>query len=71
VGGNLEDIVTVDGILLKNTKNFKVNENFTIRTDDEVVKNNAWDNSPNSDPFILAGSEVISGSGEMLVCTVG
>lgn len=67
----IDDIVTVDGILLQNTPEFKVNENFTIMTDDEVVKNNAWENSLNSDPFILAGSEVISGSGDMLVCTVG
>jgi magnesium-transporting ATPase (P-type) len=61
----------VDGILLRNSKDFMVNENLTILNDDEVCKSSAWDESLDSDPFILSGSEVISGSGEILVCSVG
>lgn len=39
--------------------------------DDKIKKNSAWNESLDSDPFILAGSKVQSGHGEMLVCSVG
>lgn len=68
---NEDDIVMVDGILLKGKDSFTVNENLTVLNDDEVAKTGAWNESLDSDPFILAGSEVTHGSGEMLVCTVG
>ena len=71
--------VRVDGILLSCgskkedwNKNVMVSEAQTILQDDIKNKVPVWyKNEKNSDCFILAGSTILKGEGEMLVCTVG
>lgn len=63
--------VRVDGIILS-CENLVVSETLTILSQDSKKKTSIWNyDSTQKDPFILAGSQVISGKAEMLILTVG
>jgi len=70
---NIGDIVPVDGILLKG---LVVIDESNITGESETVKKtpNVVDHSSEkkcSYPFIISGTKVVGGGGEMLVCAVG
>lgn len=73
VGSN--SMVRVDGVVV-NGRNLNVSEAHTILRSDIKQKKEIWSLrkmvwDPSKDPFVLAGSCVIGGYGEILVCTVG
>ena len=65
--------VHVDAIVLS-CRNLIVTEAQTILKQDSKMKNDIWERSKSTDSFdafVLAGSNVMSGEAELLVCTVG
>jgi len=70
---NIGDIIPVDGILLKG---LVVIDESSMTGESDVVKKtpNVVDHSSEkkcSYPFIISGTKVVGGGGEMLVCAVG
>lgn len=66
------DVVGVDGILI-NTNEIYVDESIITGEKKLKVKTRISDNLKESkiNPFLMSGSEVLQGSGEMIVCCIG
>lgn len=65
-----QQTIRVDGIILSADR-LMISEAHTILREDSKKKSEIWEENEDSDPFILAGSTVVEGKGEILVCNVG